>query len=31
VRPEDLEEIYTSHVEKDCPVERLFMPDIPWE
>jgi (2Fe-2S) ferredoxin len=31
VRPEDLEEIYAAHIEKDCPVERLFMPDIPWE
>jgi len=31
VRPEDLEEVYTSHIEKGCPVERLFMPDIPWE
>ena len=31
VRPEDLEEICASHLERAKPVERLFMPDIPWE
>jgi (2Fe-2S) ferredoxin len=27
----DLEEICASHVEGGKPVERLLMPDIPWE
>jgi (2Fe-2S) ferredoxin len=27
----DLEEICSSHLEGDQPVERLQMPDIPWE
>ena len=31
VRPEDLEEIFSSHLEGGTPVARLFMPDIPWE
>ena len=31
VRLEDLEEIYRSHLREGKPVERLFMPDIPWE
>ncbi len=31
VRPEDLDEICRAHLEGGQPVERLFMPDIPWE
>jgi (2Fe-2S) ferredoxin len=31
VRPEDLEEICSSHLEAGRPVGRLLMPDIPWE
>ncbi len=31
VRAEDLEEIVGSHLEQGRPVERLLMPDIPWE
>jgi (2Fe-2S) ferredoxin len=31
VRPEDLDEICRSHLDGGEPVERLFMPDIPWE
>lgn len=31
VRAEDLEEICASHLEGGRPVERLLMPDIPWE
>jgi len=31
VAPGDLEEICTSHLEGGRPVERLLMPDIPWE
>jgi (2Fe-2S) ferredoxin len=31
VRPEDLDEICRAHLEAGHPVERLFMPDIPWE
>jgi len=31
VGPEDLDEICGSHFEGGRPVERLFMPDIPWE
>jgi (2Fe-2S) ferredoxin len=31
VRPEDLEEICRSHLEDGHPVDRLAMPDIPWE
>jgi len=27
----DLEEICSSHLEGGKPLERLFMPDIPWE
>ncbi len=31
VRTEDLEEIYREHLEGGRTVERLLMPDIPWE
>ncbi len=31
VRAGDLEEILESHLVHGRPVERLFMPDIPWE
>lgn len=31
VRESDLEEICASHLKDGEPVERLFMPDIPWE
>ena len=31
VHPEDLDEICGAHLEGGRPVERLFMPDIPWE
>ena len=31
VTPGDLEEICTAHLEGGHPVERLLMPDIPWE
>jgi (2Fe-2S) ferredoxin len=31
VKPGDLEEICRSHLEEGRPVERLSMPDIPWE
>jgi (2Fe-2S) ferredoxin len=31
VARDDLDEIVSSHLEKGRPVERLFMPDIPWE
>ena len=31
VRPEDLDEICGSHLETGRTVERLLMPDIPWE
>jgi len=31
VTEQDLPEIVESHLEKDAPVERLLMPDIPWE
>jgi (2Fe-2S) ferredoxin len=31
VSPADLEEICASHLEGGKPVERLLMPDIPWE
>ena len=31
VKPEDLAEIVSSHLEQGRPVERLLMPDIPWE
>ena len=31
VAPEDLAEICNSHLEKGDLVERLSMPDIPWE
>src|SRR5262245_2727918 len=27
----DLEEICAAHLEKGRPLDRLFMPDIPWE
>lgn len=31
VTEQDLPEIVESHLEKGAPVERLLMPDIPWE
>ena len=31
VAAEDLDEICRSHLEQGQPVERLLMPDIPWE
>jgi len=31
VGPNDLDEICASHLEDGRPVERLLMPDIPWE
>jgi (2Fe-2S) ferredoxin len=31
VGPDDLPEICTSHLEQGRPVDRLLMPDIPWE
>ena len=31
VTPADLDEICVRHLEGGQPVERLFMPDIPWE
>jgi (2Fe-2S) ferredoxin len=31
VRASDLDEILASHLVEGRPVERLFMPDIPWE
>ena len=31
VTPADLQEICASHLEGGRPVERLLMPDIPWE
>ena len=31
VRTSDLDEILASHLVEGRPVERLFMPDIPWE
>jgi (2Fe-2S) ferredoxin len=31
VRAEDLAEIVASHLQGGRPVERLLMPDIPWE
>jgi (2Fe-2S) ferredoxin len=31
VRAQDLAEICSAHLEGGQPVERLFMPDIPWE
>ncbi|HXY40137.1 MAG TPA: (2Fe-2S) ferredoxin domain-containing protein [Vicinamibacteria bacterium] len=31
VTPEDLDEICAKHLEGGRPVERLLMPDIPWE
>jgi (2Fe-2S) ferredoxin len=31
VRSEDVEEILASHLRAGRPVERLLMPDIPWE
>jgi (2Fe-2S) ferredoxin len=31
VTPDDLAEICSAHLEGGQPVERLFMPDIPWE
>lgn len=31
VAADDLEEICASHLERGQPVERLRMPDIPWE
>ena len=31
VGPDDLEEICSAHLEGGRPLERLLMPDIPWE
>lgn len=31
VRPEDLDEICEAHLRGERPVERLLMPDLPWE
>jgi (2Fe-2S) ferredoxin len=31
VAPEDLAPLCESHLEDGRPLERLFMPDIPWE
>jgi (2Fe-2S) ferredoxin len=31
VGPGDLEEICSTHLERGRTVERLLMPDIPWE
>jgi len=31
VKLADLAEIVSSHLEREQPVERLLMPDIPWE
>ncbi len=31
VKPEDLPEICASQLEAGRPVERLLMPDVPWE
>jgi len=31
VKPEDLGEILESHLQGGMPVDRLLMPDIPWE
>ena len=31
VRTSDLDEILAAHLVEGRPVERLFMPDIPWE
>jgi (2Fe-2S) ferredoxin len=31
VTAQDLEEVCVSHIEGGQPVERLLMPDIPWE
>jgi len=31
VTPEDLPELCDSHIEGGRPLERLLMPDIPWE
>ena len=31
VTPDDLAEICTAHLEQGHPVERLLMPDVPWE
>lgn len=31
VRPEDLEQVCDDHLRDGRPVERLLMPDIPWE
>jgi (2Fe-2S) ferredoxin len=31
VSPADLDEICRSHLEGGAPVDRLLMPDIPWE
>ena len=31
VQLEDLEEICAKHLEVGLPIERLLMPDIPWE
>jgi len=31
VKPEDLPELVESHLVNGTPLERLLMPDIPWE
>ena len=31
VKPEDVDEICREHLENGRPIERLEMPDIPWE
>jgi (2Fe-2S) ferredoxin len=31
VTPDDVPEICASHLEGGRPVERLLMPDVPWE
>ena len=31
VKPEDAAEICQAHLVDGVPIERLFMPDIPWE
>lgn len=31
VKQEDLAEICDAHLRRGKPIERLFMPDIPWE
>jgi (2Fe-2S) ferredoxin len=31
VKPEDLEQICTEHLQEGRPIDRLQMPDVPWE